>query len=645
MASSVWLARAQESAKSPPTGGSRIPWLSSRVIGSPEPPPPYQVERVFPQVKFNNPVDLCAAPGTDRLFTAVQAGKVYSFKNEPSATSPDLVIDLSRSIPGVNALYGIAFHPGFATNHFLFVCYVLKDGLPDGSRVSRFTLSDTDPPRADPATEKVLITWFSGGHNGGCLKFGPDGCLYISTGDGGNPNPPDPFQTGQDTSDLLSSILRIDVDHPPAGKPYRIPEDNPFFNREGSRPEVWAYGLRNPWRMSFDRATGALWVADVGWELWEMVYRVERGGNYGWSIVEGPQSVHPDGKRGPTPILPPVKAHPHTEAASITGGFVYHGRRLKELVGAYIYGDWVTGKIWALRIPQPGAAVVRELVTSPLQVVCFGEELSGELLVVDYGGGIYRLAPNTSTPTLPAFPRRLSETGLFASTANHELAAGVRPFAINAEMWADGALTRRFIGLPGDSSIQTGASNDLNNTSAIQTKNNWRYPTNSVLGKTLALEMVKGRPETLRRIETQMLHFDGLTWHAYSYRWNDSQSDAVLVEAPGDEATFEIRDPAAPNGHRQQSWRFHSRSECLRCHNPWVNVALAFTAPQLNRKAELTRNFSAKSDSEPRPTPGGNPHLSTDQQPRCCRRRIISINAWTNAPDPSSPTRTMKRRT
>ncbi len=170
---------------------------------------------------------------------------------------------------------------------------------------------------------------------------------------------PDPFQTGQDTSDLLSSILRIDVDHPPAGKPYRIPEDNPFFNRKGSRPEVWAYGLRNPWRMSFDRASGALWVADVGWELWEMVYQVERGGNYGWSIMEGPQSIHPDWKRGPTPILPPVKAHPHTEAASITGGFVYNGHRLKELVGAYIYGDWVTGKIWALRKPQSGTAVVR----------------------------------------------------------------------------------------------------------------------------------------------------------------------------------------------------------------------------------------------------------------------------------------------
>ncbi len=209
----------------------------------------------------------------------------------------------------------------------------------------------------------------------------------------------------------------------------------------------------------------------------------------------------------------------------------------------------------------------------------------------------------------------MSETGLFASTAiTHEPAVSVRPFSINAEMWADGASARRFIGLPGDSSIQTGASNDLNNTSSIQTKNNWRYPTNSVLGKTLALEMVKGRPETLRRIETQLLHFDGLTWHAYTYRWNDTQSDAALVEAPGDEASFEVIDSAAPGGHRRQTWRFHSRSECLRCHNPWVNTALAFTAPQLNRKAGLKPNFSGKSGSQPGPAPGSNPHLSTEEQ-------------------------------
>ena len=196
-----------------------------------------------------------------------------------------------------------------------------------------FPRHDTDPPRCDPKSEKVLITWLAGGHNGGDLHFGNDGYLYISTGDGASPNPPDRSNTGQDISDLLSSILRIDVDHEDKDRPYAIPADNPFIKTPKARPEVWAYGFRNPWRMSFDRPTGDLWVGDVGWELWEMIYRVKRGGNYGWSVMEGPQAVRPESKRGPTPILPPNLAFPHTEAASITGGYVYRGNKLKELQG------------------------------------------------------------------------------------------------------------------------------------------------------------------------------------------------------------------------------------------------------------------------------------------------------------------------
>jgi hypothetical protein len=256
-----------------------------------------------------------------------------------------------------------------------------------------------------------------------------------------------------------------------------------------------------------------------------MVYRIERGGNYGWSIVEGPQSIHPDWPRGPTPISPPVKAHPHSEAASITGGYVYYGQRLKELQGAYIYGDWVTGKIWALR-PEPGkAAVVNELVDTPLQVVCFAEDRAGELIIADYGGGLYQLEVNTAPSTHLSFPRTLSQTGLFESAKDHRLAAGVVPFAVNAEMWADGAVAERFVALPERSRIQTGASNVW----IFQSKNEWRYPTNAVLAKTLSLEMERGKPESRRRIETQVLHYDGADWHAYSYRWNDAQTDATLT--------------------------------------------------------------------------------------------------------------------
>src|SRR5262249_9170728 len=162
--------------------------------------------------------------------------------------------------------------------------------------------------------------------------------------DAAEPTPPDPLDTGQDISDLLSSILRIDVEHRDAGRSYRIPADNPFTNRTGARPEVWAYGLRNPWRMSFDWVTGDLWVDDVGWEQWESILRVERGGNYGWSIREGRQSVRPEARLGPSPILPPMMDHAHSEAASITGGYVYRGRALPDLVGSYVYGDYQSGR-------------------------------------------------------------------------------------------------------------------------------------------------------------------------------------------------------------------------------------------------------------------------------------------------------------
>ena len=186
-------------------------------------------------------------------------------------------------------------------------------------------MADTEPPAIDATSETTIITWLSGGHNGCCLKFGLDGCLYISTGDGSGPNPPDSRRAGQDISNLLSCILRIDVDHADDGKSYRIPAENPFIDLKGARPEIWAYGLRNPWRMSVDRKTGDLWVGDVGWELWEMLNRIERGGNYGWSVMEGRQPTNPEWPRGPTPILPPTIDVPHSESSSITDGLTYYG--------------------------------------------------------------------------------------------------------------------------------------------------------------------------------------------------------------------------------------------------------------------------------------------------------------------------------
>jgi len=567
----------------------RIPWTTSRIAGSPDPPLPYVVKRVFPKLKFKEPVDWANTPSIDRLFVAEQWGKIFSFKNDPDVEQAALVIDLHKEIPASTQLYGMAFHPGFATNRFVYLCYVLKDGLPDGSRVSRFNLTQSDAPQIDSASEKIILTWLSGGHNGGCLKFGSDGFLYISTGDTASPDPPDPLNTGQDISDLFSSVLRIDVDHEENDKPYRVPPDNPFVKTPGARPEVWAYGFRNPWRMDFDKQTGALWVADVGWELWEMVYRVERGGNYGWSIVEGPQSIKPNGKLGPTPILSPVVSHSHTEAASITGGSVYHGRRLRELDGAYIYGDWVTGKFWGLRHDGKQLTWRRELANSTMQVVCFGEDNSGELYAVDYGGGIFQLEPNPVPDNSSSFPRKLSQTGLFAATRDHAPAPGVIPFSVNAELWSDGASAERLAAFPDTAGTYKGK--DL--WGAVK----WIFPSNAVLAKTLSLEMEPDKPQSRRRVETQILHFDGVNWHGYAYQWNADQTDATLVDSVGTNRAYQIADAQAPTGHRGQTWHFHSRAECLRCHNPWAGPPLAFNFPELNKDHRYPRAPGAEADS------------------------------------------------
>ena len=587
--SSAWKNILQPESQQPFGIEKRIPWTTSRITGSPDPPLPYVVKRVFPKLKFKEPVDWANTPAVDRLFVAEQWGKIFSFKNDPDVEQPDLVIDLHKEIPASTQLYGMAFHPGFTTNRFVYLCYVLKDGLPDGSRVARFNVTQSDPPQIDSASEKIILTWLSGGHNGGCLKFGSDGFLYISTGDTASPDPPDPLNTGQDISDLLSSVLRIDVDHEENDKPYRVPADNPFVKTPGARPEVWAYGFRNPWRMNFDKQTGALWVADVGWELWEMVYRVERGGNYGWSIVEGPQSVKPNGKTGPTPILPPVVSHSHTEAASITGGSVYHGKRLRELDGAYIYGDWVTGKFWGLRHDGKQLTWRRELANSTMQVVCFGEDNAGELYAVDYGGGIFQLEPNPVPDNSSSFPRKLSQTGLFASTRDHAAAPGVIPFSVNAELWSDGAIAERLAAFPDTAGTYKGK--DL--WGAVK----WIFPSNAVLAKTLSLEMEPGKPQGRRRVETQILHFDGVNWHGYAYQWNAEQTDATLVDSAGTNRAYQIVDAQAPEGQRGQTWHFHSRAECLRCHNPWAGPPLAFNFPELNKDHCYPRAPGVEADS------------------------------------------------
>jgi len=589
-----------------PADEKRVPWTTSKITGSPDPPHAYRVVPAFPKLKFKNSLHITNAPGSDRLFVVEQGGKIFSFPNRQDVEKADLAIDVSKDltswkpggkIQGFDAAYGLTFHPKFAENRYCYVCYVLKGKgaeLPDGSRVSRFTVTKTEPPKIEPASEQILFTFLAGGHNGGCLAFGPDGYLYISTGDATSPNPPDALDTGQDCSDLLSSVLRIDVDKQDPGKAYAVPKDNPFVGLADVRPEIWSFGFRNPWKMSFDRATGDLWLGDVGWELWEMVYKVKKGGNYGWSIKEGPQSVKPEGKIGPTPILPPTVAFPHTEAASITGGYVYRGKKHKDLVGAYVCGDWMSRKYWAIRAEGDKPATTIEIAQGSPKVVSFAEDNDGELYILDYNetsAGIYVLELNAdASKPRPPFPTRLSETGLFADVVKQVPAAGVYSYAINAEPWADHATAQRLVGLPGTSSA-TFYRHDEPVPDTAWFKARVFFPKDGVLARTFSLEMPhegvrENWPVATRRLETQILHFDGYEWRGYSYRWNDEQTDATLVPAAGQDVELTVKDPKAPGGVRKQTWHFPSRTECRQCHNPWAGEVLGFTEAQLSHSSK-----------------------------------------------------------
>lgn len=562
-----------------PSSGADAPnrqvWTTSKITGSPEPPPPVVAERVFPSLRFKEPVDLASTPSLSPLLILEVSGKIQSLEILDPSSKPLPFLDLRPLHPDLSAAYGMTFHPGFATNREFFVCYTLKGGATNGSKVARFKVSTDNPPHALPETEEVLLTWPEGGHNGGCLKFGADGMLYISTGDMANPSPPDPLNTGQDISDLLASILRIDVDHTDPGKPYRIPSDNPFVHLPNARPEVWAYGLRNPWRFSFEPGTSILWAGDVGWELWEMVFRLDHGGvNCGWSIVESRQPVKNGQKPGPTPIQHPITDHSHEEAASITGGIFYEGTRVPELKGAYVYGDWETGRMWALRNRGSELIERKAIANTHLKIVCFGNSRQGELYLLDHlGGGIYWLSPNPKQNHPSAFPHKLSETGLFQTVRDQKPQTGVETFSVASPLWTEGAQAQRWMAIP--------SSKPIAFTTEYWQQPRDLVPENTVFARTVQIQTHRQQTNSFRRLETQVLHYDGAAWSAYTYRWNKEQTDASLVPAEGDEEILTVQDDRLPGGQETLRWRYHSRTECLRCHNPWNGTTLGFNPVQL----------------------------------------------------------------
>ena len=580
--------RAAKPVRKPFGIAERTAWTSSRIIGTPDPPSPYTTEVAFPKVKFESPVDMTLMPDGKRWLVTERFGKIVMFDNKPNASAKEVVLDLTG-----RATFAVMPHRNFDKQGELYVAAAIDPKNPSktGMQISRFKVKSRDPLRFDPKSEEVLLQWSSNGHKGGCMQFGPEGFLYISSGDGSGIA--DQLQTGQDISDLEGSILRIDIDNRTGDLPYAIPKDNPFVNTPGARGEIWSFGHRQPWRFSFDRKTNRLWAGEVGQDLWEMVYIIKKGGNYGWSIKEGAHPFRPERKQGPGNFVAPIVEHPHHDFRSITGGYVYHSKRLADLDNAYIYADYDTGRIWSLRYDGKKVTDHRELVDTPLRIVSFAQDNAGEVFIVDLPSGqIHRLktAP-PPTPNLPKFPRKLSETGLFASTKNHQPMPGLVPYSVNSPLWSDHANKDRYIALPGKTQIQFDAVGYPQ--PAPGAPPGWRFPDGTVIVKTFSLNMEAGNPKSARRLETRVLHhkrmsgndddYGAQVWLGYTYIWNDEQTDAFLAEKKGADRTFTIRDAKAKGGVRKQTWHFPSRAECTLCHTMSAKYVLGVNTLQMNR--------------------------------------------------------------
>ncbi|MEM7293685.1 MAG: PQQ-dependent sugar dehydrogenase, partial [Pseudomonadota bacterium] len=388
-------------------------------------------------------------------------------------------------------------------------------------------------------------------HNGGQINFGADGYLYFGLGDGGSGN--DPINAGQRLDTQLGAMLRIDVD---SGTPYAIPPDNPFANAQcntGGCPEIYAWGFRNPWRWSFDSLTGDLWMGDVGQRDWEEINRVERGENYGWRCYEGSSEFNTQGCGSAANYTPPIAEYGHINGhCSVTGGHVYRGSLLPHLNGHYIYGDFCSGQLWSLNTVGP-PFFATPLINTSLNPSAFGQSHDGEVYVVNIGGNINQIVPDQVVGNEGGPATNLSETGCVDPTNPQQAASGMIPYDLNVPFWSDGATKMRWMGLPNGAQVTVDAQGD------------WHFPIGSVLMKhfSLGAELVETR---------LFMHHDNGEWAGYSYQWNDSQTDAVLL------------DNSLQVTVQNQTWHFPAREACTQCHTAAANRALGPEIQQLNRE-------------------------------------------------------------
>lgn len=363
----------------------------------------YFVEPAFPNLTFNQPDGLVHDSATNRLFVTEQGGVIRVFNNTPSESGSAVFLDVTDRVlyGGEQGLLGLAFHPNYSQNGYFYVDYVADN--PRRTIIARYTVT-SDPNVADKNSELILLEIEQpfANHKGGQLTFGPDGYLYIGMGDGGSAG--DPMGNAQNLSTLLGKILRINVDAPSSERNYGIPNDNPFVsNNLGYREEIYAYGFRNPWRFSFDSQTGQLWVGDVGQNRLEEIDIVEKGKNYGWNVMEGSLCYNPEVGCDQTVLELPVWNYTYDLGNALIGGYVYHGASLPSLVGAYVYGDFGSGRIWALR-HNATTTTNTLLADTNLNIASFGVDQQNELYFTAYDGKIYKL----NFAVIPEYPWQIA---------------------------------------------------------------------------------------------------------------------------------------------------------------------------------------------------------------------------------------------
>ena len=356
----------------------------------------YKLKNAFKKLSFDNPVDLQhAGDGTNRIFVVSQKGLIYVFKNNPSVKSAKIFLDIRNKVKyGTElGLLGLAFHPDYKNNGYFYVNYTASDPL--RSVIARYTVRSKNRNSANKKSELILFQLNQpySNHNGGQLAFGPDDYLYIALGDGGSGG--DPHNNGQSKSSFLGKILRIDVNCTSGNKNYCIPPENPFAgNSQGYKEEIYAYGLRNPWRFSFDPVTGWMWAGDVGKNSWEEIDIIEKGKNYGWRIMEGNHCYNPSSDCDTSGLTLPIWEYGHDDTGncSITGGYMYRGSQFPELYGKYIYGDYCSGSVWTLSYDGTNTATNKLLLTADIEISSFGIDRDNEMYICDLNGKVYKLA-------------------------------------------------------------------------------------------------------------------------------------------------------------------------------------------------------------------------------------------------------------